>query len=191
MKKKHRSASVLIVLAVLIVAAAVLWQYGYTGILKMVYPRRYASYVEKYAGQYGVDPALIYAVIKNESSFNPQAISKIGAQGLMQLTPETFSWAQRKTSVKRSLTQDDLYNPEINIQYGTVVLAQLLSEFKREDTALAAYHAGRTNVKRWLANSKYSADGRTLTYIPFDDTRSYVAKVLKTEAIYKELYYKS
>lgn len=190
MKKKHRGVPVLFLLAALTVAAAVFWQYGYSALLRAVYPRQYQEYVEKYASRYGVDPALIYAVIKNESNFNPKAVSRIGAEGLMQLTPETFSWAQsKKAGEKRSLTQNDLYDPEINIEYGTVVLAQLLGEFKQEGTSLAAYHAGRTNVKRWLVNSKYSTDGKTLYYIPFDDTRVYVSKVLKAKALYRQLYF--
>jgi soluble lytic murein transglycosylase len=172
----------------LIITLAVCWQYGYNSFLKLAYPIKYSDLVIKYSAQLGVSPALIYAVIKNESSFNPKAESSIGALGLMQLTPETFKWAQSKTIDKEIYTENDLLNPEINIKYGTLVLSILLNEFKNTDTALAAYHAGRTNVKNWLANSDYSQDGQTLNHIPFADTRGYVPKVIAAENMYSQLY---
>lgn len=187
MKKK---LTFFIVIILLIFFVAVFWNRSYTKIVKNIYPVKYSAFVNKYAAQYNIEPSLIYAVIKNESSFNPKAESRIGALGLMQLTPETFSWAQSKTGTKQVFSTEELYEPEINIHYGTVVLSQFLKEFHRTDTALAAYHAGRSNVKKWLSNSKYSMDGQKLDYIPFDDTRSYVKKVLKAKQMYESLYYK-
>jgi soluble lytic murein transglycosylase len=172
----------------LIITLAVCWQYGYNSFLKLAYPVKYSDIVIKYSAQLSVSPTLIYAVIKNESGFNPKAKSSIGALGLMQVTPETFEWAQSKTPEIENYTDNDLLNPEINIKYGTLVLSILINEFKNTDTALAAYHAGRTNVKNWLLNSDYSQDGQTLTHIPFADTRGYVPKVIAAEKIYSQLY---
>lgn len=179
----------LIMTFLLIIAFAVIWQIVYKeGILKAAYPKHYANYVDQYAGQSKVDPILVYAVIKNESGFKPSAQSSIGAKGLMQLTPETFEWAQMLSPSAEKYTKADLEKPQINIKYGTVVLSTLIKEFGSEATALAAYHAGRTNVIKWLGNSNYSADGKTLYYIPFHETRSYVKKVLSTKQMYQQLY---
>ena len=176
-----------LLVAVLLLAA--LWQHIYKNDLyESVYRRGYSQYVEKYASEQKIDPLLVYAVIKNESGFNPKARSNIGARGLMQLTPDTFDWAQMLEQTQDKYTANDLDTPEINIRYGTVVLSALIKEFGSEETALAAYHAGRTNVMKWLADSRYSNDGKTLYKIPFKETRSYVAKVMRTKEIYKKLY---
>lgn len=172
----------------LIIALAVCWQYGYNSFLKFAYPVKYSDIVIRYSTQFNVSPALVYAVIKNESSYNTQAKSSIGALGLMQVTPETFEWAMSKTPEHENYTENDLLNAEINIKYGTMVLSILINEFKNTETALAAYHAGRTNVKNWLLNSDYSKDGITLSHIPFVDTRGYVPKVIAAQKMYSELY---
>jgi soluble lytic murein transglycosylase len=179
----------LIVTLMLIIAFAAAWQGIYKeGILKAVYPERYSGFVDKYAKESGIEPFLIYAVIKNESGFKPSAESKIGAKGLMQLTPETFDWAQMLVPTDEKYTSADLNKPEVNIKYGSIVLSTLKTEFGSTATALAAYHAGRSNVKKWLTEPKYSKDGKTLYYIPFSETRSYVKKVMSTEQTYKKLY---
>jgi soluble lytic murein transglycosylase len=173
---------------VIIIMLALFWQYGYNSLLKISYPTKYSDLVMKYSAEYKVSPALVFAVIKNESGFNPKAKSGIGALGLMQVTPETFKWAQSKTPEIEKYTDSDLLSPEINIKYGTLVLSILKNEFIKTDTTLAAYHAGRTNVKNWLLNSNDSKDGQTLTHIPFADTRKYVPKVVAAEKIYRQLY---
>lgn len=71
--------------------------------------------------------------------------------------------------------------------YGSQTLALLLEEFGTLENALAAYHAGWGNVTRWLADSQYSSDGKTLTTIPFGDTRAYVSKVMETAETYRRL----
>lgn len=186
MKRWIVSAAALLLVAL---SLAVLWQTVFRErYLKAEYPRDYSPYVEKYATAYGVEPALVYAVIKNESGFDERALSNIGAMGLMQLTPETFEWVQSKAGSSHVLGSDSLYNPETNIQYGTYFLSLLLSEFGSQDTALAAYHAGRSNVKKWLADPADSKDGRTLYHIPFGDTRVYVKKVGLAVRTYRELY---
>lgn len=187
-----KSKSIWIMTAVVAVAVcAVFWQKAYNGLLRAVYPVKYSSEVLEDAKENGISPQIVFAVIKNESDFKPGAVSNIGARGLMQLTPDTFSWVLQKKGVRDSYTEDDLFNPQINIRYGTILLAQLLSEYGGDKaTALAAYHAGRSNVRKWLQNSAYSSDGKRIENIPFKDTRTYVHKVLKSEAIYDKLYFK-
>lgn len=191
MRKKVRLRSTILTLLILVLCAGLLWQFVFKErYMKLAYPEKYASYIREYAAENGLDPYLVFAVTRTESSFNPRAVSNIGARGLMQLTPDTFAWAQSKTPQNESLSKEQLFDPETNICYGTVVLSALLREFGREDTTLAAYHAGRGNVKKWLLDTRYSHDGRTLYHIPFADTRAYVKRVLATKAIYQQVYSK-
>ncbi len=156
-------------------------------ILKVLYPTRYAEIVETTAKEYGISPSFVYAVIECESGFDKNAVSSVGARGLMQIMPETFLWLQTKT--KEELHEDSLFDPETNIKYGCYLYSILFKEFENEETVVAAYHAGTGNVRKWLKDERYSSDGKTLTDIPFPSTKHYVNKVIKTRNIYEKLYY--
>lgn len=155
---------------------------------RMMYPKEYQDAVETYAEQYGVDEDLVYAVIHTESGFQEDAVSSVGARGCMQLMQETYDWAKMRMGDDREITYDDMFDPELNIQYGTFVLSLLLEEFGQQDTALAAYHAGWSKVKEWLDNPEVSHDGVKLHAIPFADTSSYVKKVNEALNIYRKIY---
>lgn len=155
-------------------------------ILKSTMPLEYEKFVQKYAKEYRVDEALVFAVIKTESGFDPNAISSADARGLMQITPDTFEWLQTKTGEKHELQK--LFDPETCIKYGAFFLGMLLEEFKNEDTALAAYNAGRTRVSTWLQDDALTDDGVTLKYIPYSETRYYVKKVNTALEWYRKLY---
>ncbi len=140
--------------------------------------------IQRYAAQYGVEPALISAVIKNESSFNPLAQSGVGAWGLMQIMPDTGIWLAQRMDIP-DYTREKLFDPEFNIRMGTYYLAYLSDIFEGSPVMVAAaFHAGDNNVKRWALDR--APDKRTLTLdmIPTDDTRSYVRKVMDAYAIY-------
>lgn len=123
---------------------------------------RYASIINQYASQYGVDPRLIAAIIQTESGFNSNAVSSAGAQGLMQLMPKTA----RGLGVKNS------FDPEQNIKGGTSHFARLLDKYDGDVTlALYAYNAGEGNVDKWKKTGQ-------LNNIPFKETRNYAPKVL-------------
>lgn len=192
MKQKSRKNShirAIVILIIAVITVALIWQPVYKNVfLKSAYPQKFTSLVTEYAGATELDESLVYAVIKNESSFNPQVQSGVGARGLMQITPETFDWAMHKLSEDGKYTESDLFTPEVNVRYGTYILSTLLKEYNDEKTALAAYHAGRTNVRKWLADDRYSKDGKTLYDIPFKDTKTYVERVEKAKSIYSELY---
>lgn len=179
----------LLALAVILCGLGFIVYFGYRSCQTAYYPEKYQSLVTEYARKNALDPALVYAVIRCESDFNPNAVSKIGARGLMQLTPETYWWVQQKLKISPQLSDDKLYEPETNLRCGTYLLAELLSEYANEQTALAAYHAGRATVRKWLANTAYSKDRVTLSYIPYADTRTYVRRVAATKAIYRKLYH--
>ena len=155
-------------------------------LLRTLYPHKYADSVEKYSAQYGVDPNLVYAVIRTESSFRPDASSDAGAAGLMQIMPETFEWLCMRMDVQADF--DALYDPDTAIRFGTYLLHLLTERFGNTRTVLAAYHAGLGQVGRWLEDTSLAPDGHTLQTIPFRDTAHYVQKVDRAIRIYQNLY---
>ena len=136
----------------------------------------------------GLEPSFVFAVIRTESSFRPDAQSSVGARGLMQITEETFQWIQFRMGDQSGVSYDDLFDEQINIRYGTFLLRTLLDEFTSEANALCAYHAGWGNAKKWLQNEQYAPDGKNIVNIPFQDTEKYVKKVLDTKQRYEKLY---
>ncbi len=182
-KGKIKSVILILISALLLFAA-----FAVTGksIMKIIYPLKYTEYVEKYSADFGIDKNLLYAVIKTESSFNPEAVSSADAVGLTQITPETFEWL--KTKLGEEDESLSLTDPETSIKYGAFFLGYLLDEFENTDTALAAYHAGRGRVNDWLEDEKISPDGKNLAEIPVKETAHYVRKVNKALNIYNNLY---
>ena len=154
--------------------------------LKIAYPIKYQELVEKYSAEYGIDKNLLYAVICTESGFNSDAVSDAEAVGLTQITPETFEWLKTKTG--EEALNLSLLDPETSVKYGAFFLGYLLEEFENRDAALAAYHAGRGRVNKWLEDKNYSDDGKTLKEIPINETAHYIKKVNKAFNAYNKLY---
>jgi soluble lytic murein transglycosylase len=142
------------------------------------YPLRYSEYVRVHARRHGLDPALLAAVIYQESKFRPDAKSSSGAIGLMQLTPETARGIAIRTHGDAFHTQD-LYDPEINIRYGSWYLDNLFKKYGSERLVLAAYNAGQGNVDRWRANDEE---------IQFSETKAYVKRVEDLKRIYRNAW---
>lgn len=190
MKKTNKNFSFFsIIPLLLIIVIAGLLIYCSMGFLYFrSYPKTYESYVNQYAQTYMLDTNLVYAVIRSESRFNKDAVSSIGACGLMQITEETFQWANQYIEDKDQKTYDLIFDPQVNIQYGCCILKILLSEFQDEKTALAAYHAGWGNVKKWLDNPSQSQDGKSIDEIPFKNTKAYVNQVMHSQQIYQQIY---
>ncbi len=106
----------------------------------------------------------------------------------MQLVPATASWTADKIGLS-PFDDTMLFDPEVNIRLGCWYLGYLRRQFPEDiELVLASYNGGIGNVKKWLANKNYSKDGLSLDYIPFNETRNYVATVIKTMEIYKNLY---
>ena len=155
---------------------------------KYMYPYPYRQFIEYYADRYQMDECLIAGVALAESKFEPTAQSVHGAQGIMQIMPETAAWIAYQIE-DDNFSADEMYEPEKNIKYGTWYLASLNEEFfGNKVLVLAAYNAGRGNVHEWM--EKYGWDEKFSDYkqIPFPETREYVQKVLKYERKYKLLY---
>lgn len=177
----------LLVLLVLCVAGYFFWHTDYAQ-KRFVYTWPYAAEIHKYSAQYRVDPFLAVAVIKNESGFKPDAESKTGALGLMQIMPETGAWIAKSTDFP-NFKAKMLILPELNIKFGCWYLKELEEEFSsNEILMLAAYNAGRGTVKNWMKEYSWGFDFGDISAIPFDDTRNYVRKVLNDRDSYEHLY---
>ena len=178
-------------IAVFVAAIAVLGAAVYAvtdRVIRLMYPLAYSEQVEAAATENGLPPSLLYATICTESHFKPEAESSAGAMGLMQMTDIAFTEAQKKRDGEVTMTKESLYDPAINICYGGYYLGRMLKRFGTIETALAAYNAGQSRVAGWLKDSAYSKDGKTLSYIPYEETRNYVERVLEAQKIYQALY---
>ena len=153
-------------------------------IYKYIYPKKYSEYVEFYAKEYNLDENLVYSVIKTESKFDKDAVSRKGAKGLMQIGDSTRDWAIEELE----MTEADIFKPQDNIRIGCWYLNRLYKEFGNLDLVIAAYNGGSGNVKKWLADQKYSNDGENLHTIPFKETSTYLDKVKRNYEMYKKIY---
>jgi len=157
-------------------------------ILKKIYKTEYSEYVEKYAEQYDVDPLMIFAIIKAESNFNPNVVSKSGAIGLMQLMDSTAEELCNEMDIFY-VEKTSLYNTELNIHLGTKYFSNLMNEYDDNYLlALTAYNAGIGNVKKWIEQGTIKGDGSNIENIPFKETNNYVRKITRDYKIYKDLY---
>ncbi len=145
------------------------------------YPLRYAAIVREQARDKGLDPALVAAVIYQESKFESDARSSSGAVGLMQLRPETAEGIALRTG-GTAFRVSDLTDPAINIRYGSWYLQNLFAKYHDERLVLAAYNAGQGNVDRWLEAGQE---------IEFPETRAYVDEVARLKDVYREAWHSS
>lgn len=175
----------LVALLVLVVLGLILTSRPF---LRLVFPLYYQEVVEKAARRYNLDQWLLYAMIRVESGFDPQARSSKGALGLMQLMPETARWIAATRGIS-SFNPALLYDPELNVEFGSWYLRTLLNEFGGDEVlALAAYNGGGARVRRWLEEERWTGERETLHQIPFGETRWYVERVLTVRRWYAWLY---
>jgi len=140
--------------------------------------------VRKIARDYKLEPAHVYAVIRQESAFNKDAISPAGALGLMQLMPKTGSLTAKKHNIPLASTSL-LYEPDKNITIGSAYLKQVMEEYDGNIVlASAAYNAGPHRVKRWLPEDEEKPAARWIAMVPFNETRNYIQRILAYIAIY-------
>lgn len=154
-------------------------------LFKSMYPLRYEDEITASAASHGVDPYLVAAVIRSESSWDPGASSHQGARGLMQLMPETAQDMVAKGLVDgKRYSYENLEDPAINIEYGCAYLSYLLTYFNgATDRAIAAYNAGMGNVDGWAKQDKLLHNA-----ITFPETQAYLVRVNMAKARYQELY---
>ena len=152
--------------------------------LNLRFPLGYLDDVQHIAKQTGVKKSLIWSVIRQESVFNSHAVSHRGARGLMQLMPTTADYISKKSGLGK-VPKQELFLPPINIQLGSLYLADLLKRFDNQPAlAIAAYNAGPTRVKRWQKQTSINDIDIWVEVIPFNETRRYVQQVIAFTVVY-------
>jgi soluble lytic murein transglycosylase len=177
---------VLIAIAVVVVLSLPITQKAIQKLGPLPLPQQYQALIRQQASEKHLDPALVAAVIYAETTYDPRT-SSAGAEGLMQIEPDTAEFLAHKSGAT-NFHVSDLGTPAVNIAYGSYYLRYLLNEFdQNEILALAAYNGGETNVHNWIAALPA---GQTFAVqdIPFTQTRDYVTKVMKAQQEYRTKY---
>lgn len=186
---RRRLLLALVLATLAVVLAVVLTPFARKAIDDLTLPLSHASLIREQAKAKQLDPALVAGVIYAESKFDPRT-SSAGAQGLMQLMPQTAQFLARRSG-GISFHTSDLANPRVNIAYGTYLLRYLIDHYGGNvRLALAAYNAGITNVDRWAAQARSRGHTLTIGQIPYAETRLYVEKVLDAQKEYRRVYAK-
>ena len=156
--------------------------------LERAYPTPYKDLVTQYCAEHNVDPFLVTALMRVESRFRPHVVSEKGARGLMQVMPDTGRWVAEELGID-GFDPEMLHDPRVNLRIGTWYLASLEREFGGDKVlVLAAYNAGRGNVRKWLDTSRWTGRIEEIEGIPFPETREYVRKVLRLYEAYVRAY---
>ncbi len=153
-----------------------------------LFPKPYWNDLKRNAAANGLDPYLVASLIRQESEFNPSAVSRANAVGLMQLLPKTGKVVARQVKMKR-YNASQLYTPAVNLQLGTKYFRGMVDKFGGSfEYALAAYNAGSDRVEEWLGQGKYRDPQEFVESIPFTETREYVQAILRNASVYKQIY---
>jgi len=155
---------------------------------QMFYPIDFQAAVSREAQHEQIDPYLVLGLIRQESIFNPRALSAANAHGLMQLLPSTARKVAREMRIPQP-SAARLQDPDLNIRIGTRYFADLLKQFGgQEDKALASYNAGERRVESWLSEGDYADSAEFIETIPFTETRNYVKIIYRNYWFYRKLY---
>lgn len=153
-----------------------------------LFPRPYWSDLKRFSVANGLDPYLVASLIRQESEFNPLAVSRANAVGLMQLLPRTGKLVAHQEKM-RHYYASELFTPTVNLELGTRYFRGMVDQFGGSfEYALAAYNAGTDRVQEWLADGKYRDAQEFVESIPFTETREYVQAILRNASVYRQLY---
>jgi soluble lytic murein transglycosylase len=154
---------------------------------RILFPQAYWSTIKAESEKNGLDPYMVAALIRQETEFNPGAISNKSAYGLMQLLPSVGKSMAREEGIRHFET-NDLLDPSTNIRLGTRYLKQTLAKFNGQpEYTFAAYNAGDNRVSDWQSIGGYTGIDEFVESIPFTETREYVQAIIRNEQIYREL----
>ncbi len=153
---------------------------------KTLFPLPYEPVVRRESANNGVDPMLVAGLMRQESTFQPDALSRAGAIGLMQVLPKTGRKLARQLRVR--YVRAKLYEPEYNLRFGTLYLAGLLKAYGSPEAALGAFNAGEDRVETWQAERKYEELPEFVESVPFTETREYIQIVLRNAEVYRIIY---
>lgn len=188
--KQKRIIIVIALLALVVAAYAAffLTERGKRWKMEQEYPVAYTEEIQASAAEYALDPYLVLAIMRCESSFKSDAVSPAGAIGLMQIMPDTGTWIAHKLGLDAVYNEQMLYDPACSVRFGCWFLRFLTDRFEGElPHIIAAYNAGHGSVEKWLDDPAYSQDGM-LTSIPYPETERYVKKVETALEAYRTLY---
>jgi soluble lytic murein transglycosylase len=153
-----------------------------------LFPRPYWNDLKRFSLANGLDPYLVASLIRQESEFNPVAVSRANAVGLMQLLPHTGKTVAQQVKLSH-YNASQLYTPGVNIELGTRYFRGMVDRFGGSfPYALAAYNAGSDRVEEWLGQGKYRDETEFVESIPFTETREYVQAIMRNAAVYRQLY---
>ena len=153
-----------------------------------LFPRPYWDSLRRWSEENGLDPYLVSSLIRQESEFNPSAVSRANALGLMQLLPRTGKGEAKEIGLK-GYNADSLFDPNINIQLGTRYFRKMVDHFNGQvEYALAAYNAGDSRVEEWRNGGSYRDIDEFVESIPFTETREYVQAIVRNAEVYKRVY---
>ncbi len=153
-----------------------------------LFPRPFWPDLKRYSVANGLDPYLVASLIRQESEFNPVAVSRANAVGLMQLLPRTGKLVSHQVALKR-YNPSQLYTPTVNLELGTRYFRGMVDKFGGSfEQALAAYNAGDNRVEEWMGQGKYRDAAEFVESIPFTETREYVQAILRNTSVYRQLY---
>ncbi len=152
-----------------------------------LFPRPFWVDLKTHSQENGLDPFLVASLVRQESAFNPSAISHANAIGLMQLLPSTGHKVARDLGV-RHFSNAMLTVPATNLRLGTRFFKGMVNQFGSVEYALAAYNAGGDRVQEWMAAGKYRDTAEFVESIPFTETREYVQAIMRNAGVYRQLY---
>jgi soluble lytic murein transglycosylase len=152
-----------------------------------LFPKPYWIDLKRFSSSNALDPYLVAALIRQESEFNPSAVSRANAVGLMQLLPKVGKSVAKQEKLKH-FSSTQLFAPGINLQLGTRYFRGMVDKFGAFEYALAAYNAGSDRVQDWLGQGKYRDAQEFVESIPFTETREYVQAILRNANVYRQLY---
>ena len=155
---------------------------------EILFPRPYWEELQRQARANSLDPYLVASLIRQESEFNPGALSRANAYGLMQLLPSVGRSEARAVRM-RGYSTSSLLVPSVNIQLGTHYFKEMVTQYNGQvEYALAAYNAGSNRVDEWRQNGKYGDIAEFVESIPFTETREYVQAIMRNSKLYRQLY---
>jgi soluble lytic murein transglycosylase len=152
-----------------------------------LFPRPFWTDLKRFASANALDPYLVASLIRQESEFNPSAVSRANAVGLMQLLPKVGRNVAQQEKLKH-YTSQQLFTPAVNMQLGSRYFRSMVDKFGGFEYALAAYNAGSDRVEDWQGRGKYRDPQEFVESIPFTETREYVQAILRNANVYRQLY---
>jgi soluble lytic murein transglycosylase len=152
-----------------------------------LFPKAYWVDLKRFSSDNALDPYMVAALIRQESEFNPSAVSRANAVGLMQLLPKVGKQVAKQEKLKH-FSNNELFTPGTNLQLGTRYFRSMVDKFGAFEYALAAYNAGAERVQTWLGQGKYRDAQEFVESIPFTETREYVQAILRNANVYRQLY---